>query len=87
MHYLVKRTTRRTAGRCGGATRATCSSQIKNYCVYYGRPMELRPDYLDRVVKSYFTAVTRPSDCGNVPAEPPTSRSPLPQAPTRSKHT
>jgi hypothetical protein len=32
-------------------------SQIKNYCVYYGRPMELRPDYLDRVVKSYFTAV------------------------------
>jgi predicted ATPase with chaperone activity len=33
-------------------------SQIKNYCVYYGRPMELRPDYVDRVVKSYFTAVT-----------------------------
>ena len=33
-------------------------SQIKNYCMYYGRPMELRPDYLDRVVKSYFTAVS-----------------------------
>jgi predicted ATPase with chaperone activity len=32
-------------------------SQIKNYCIYYGRPMELRPDYLDRVVRSYFTAV------------------------------
>jgi hypothetical protein len=32
-------------------------SQIKNYCAYYGRPMELRPDYLDRVVKSYFTVV------------------------------
>jgi hypothetical protein len=32
-------------------------SQIKNYCTYYGRPMELRPDYLDRVVSSYFTAV------------------------------
>jgi predicted ATPase with chaperone activity len=31
--------------------------QIKNYCVYHGRPMELRPDYLDRVGKSYFTAV------------------------------
>jgi hypothetical protein len=43
-------------------------SQIKNYCVYYGRPMELRPDYLDRVVKSYFTAVTAAGDCGNVPA-------------------
>jgi hypothetical protein len=34
--------------------------QIKNYCAYYGRPMELRPDYLDRVVKSYFTAVAAP---------------------------
>ena len=44
-------------------------SQIKNYCVYYGRPMELRPDYFDRVVKSYFTAVHRGrGDCGNVPA-------------------
>jgi predicted ATPase with chaperone activity len=32
-------------------------AQIKNYCAYYGRPMELRPDYLDRVVKSYFTAL------------------------------
>jgi hypothetical protein len=35
-------------------------SQIKNYCTYYGRPMELRPDYLDRVVKSYFTAISEP---------------------------
>lgn len=33
-------------------------SQIKNFCVYYARPMELRPDYLDRVVASYFTAVS-----------------------------
>jgi hypothetical protein len=33
-------------------------AQIKNYCLYYGRPMELRPDYLDRVVRSYFTAIT-----------------------------
>jgi predicted ATPase with chaperone activity len=32
-------------------------AQIKNYCAYVGRPMELRPDYLDRAVKSYFTAV------------------------------
>jgi predicted ATPase with chaperone activity len=45
-------------------------SQIKNYCVYYGRPMELRPDYLDRVVKSYFTAVTAAGDCGQVPPVP-----------------
>jgi predicted ATPase with chaperone activity len=33
-------------------------AQIKNYCLYYGRPMELRPDYLDRVVRSYFTAIS-----------------------------
>jgi predicted ATPase with chaperone activity len=45
-------------------------SQIKNYCVYYGRPMELRPDYLDRVVKSYFTAVTAAGDCGQLPPLP-----------------
>ncbi|MFO0791747.1 MAG: AAA family ATPase [Pirellulales bacterium] len=42
-------------------------SQIKNYCLYYGRPMELRPDYLDRVVRSYFTAVAAESD-GTTPS-------------------
>ena len=33
-------------------------TQIHNYCVYNDVPMELRPDYLDRVVTSYFTAVS-----------------------------
>lgn len=42
-------------------------SQIKNYCLYYGRPMELRPDYLDRVVRSYFTAIGAEKN-GNTPA-------------------
>jgi predicted ATPase with chaperone activity len=37
-------------------------AQIKNYCAYSGRPMELRPDYLDRAVKSYFTAVAGNND-------------------------
>ena len=32
-------------------------SQIRNFCVYNELPMELRPEYLDRVVLSYFTAV------------------------------
>jgi hypothetical protein len=40
-------------------------SQIKNYCIYYGRPMELRPDYLDRAVKSYFTAVATATDAAS----------------------
>lgn len=33
-------------------------TQIHNYCIYHDAPMELRTDYLDRVVHSYFTAVS-----------------------------
>jgi len=47
-------------------------AQIKNYCVYYGRPMELRPDYLDRVVRCYFTAV---SGAEAPPSAPPPATS------------
>ena len=38
--------------------------QIRNLCVYNEVPMEMRPDYFDRVVKSYFTGVLghRPSE-------------------------
>jgi hypothetical protein len=32
--------------------------QIRNYCVYNGLPVEMRNDYFDRVVPSYFTVVT-----------------------------
>ena len=32
-------------------------SQIRNYCVYNGQPVEMKPEYFDRVVPSYFTAV------------------------------
>ncbi len=31
--------------------------QIQNYCAYNDLPMEMRPDYFDRVVRSYFTVV------------------------------
>ncbi len=31
--------------------------QIRSYCNYMGRPMELRPEYFDRAVKSYFATV------------------------------
>jgi hypothetical protein len=47
-------------------------SQIKNYCVYYGKPMELRPDYLDRVVRSYFTAISHENEAKQ--ASPPVDR-------------
>ena len=32
-------------------------SQIRSYCTYKGSPVEMRPEYFDRVVKSYFTVV------------------------------
>jgi hypothetical protein len=57
VHYLIQThyaPYRRPLRRCHARD---LLSQIKNYCAYYGRPMELRPDYIDRVVKSYFTAV------------------------------
>ena len=31
--------------------------QIQNYCRYNDLRMEMRPEYFDRVVKSYFTVV------------------------------
>ena len=29
--------------------------QIQNYCRYNDLPLEMRPEYLDRIVKRYFT--------------------------------
>lgn len=52
-------------------------AQIKNYCLYYGRPMELRPDYLDRVVRSYFTALTAAADGGLISTAPPSAETGL----------
>lgn len=31
--------------------------QIKNYCAYHGLPLEMNPDYFDKVVENYFTVV------------------------------
>ncbi|WP_254507479.1 AAA family ATPase [Anatilimnocola floriformis] len=33
-------------------------NQVRNYCVYNGIPVEMRPEYFDRVVPSYFTVVS-----------------------------
>jgi predicted ATPase with chaperone activity len=60
VHYLVQThytPQRRPLRRCHARD---LLAQIKNYCAYYNRPMELRPDLLDRVVKSYFTTVAPP---------------------------
>lgn len=45
--------------------------QIRNYCVYNGLPMEMRREYFDRVVRSYFTVVSGSQD--SVASAPPQS--------------
>jgi hypothetical protein len=60
-------------------------SQIKNYCIYYGRPMELRPDYLDRVVRSYFTALAALGD--GMPQHAPAQTTERASTPRRTQTT
>ncbi len=36
--------------------------QIRNFCVYNGLPVEMKPEYFDRVVPSYFTVMTGARD-------------------------
>lgn len=70
-------------------------SQIRNYCVYNELPLELRPEYLDRVVQSYFTVVGQKSDSPeSPPAKPPQTERPnatlqtaLPTSADRPQHT
>lgn len=50
-HYLPKN---RRLRRCHPRD---LLSQIRNFCVYNDLPMEIRPEYFDRIAKSYFTDV------------------------------
>jgi predicted ATPase with chaperone activity len=55
--YLIKthyRPNNRPLRRCQPRDLLT---QVRNYCVYNDLPLEMRPEYFDRVVKSYFTVV------------------------------
>jgi hypothetical protein len=58
--------------------------QVRNYCAYRGVQLELRPDYLDRAVGAYFTALggsagpTSPATPLVAPTHPATN-SALPQ--------
>ena len=49
--------------------------QIKNFCRYRRLPIEMREEYMDHVVKTYFAMVLGPGDdpTGNVASEMPTS--------------
>jgi predicted ATPase with chaperone activity len=44
--------------------------QIRNHCVYHDAPLEMRPDYFDRVMGSYFTVVR---GMANAAGPPPAS--------------
>lgn len=55
-------------------------SQIRNYCAYNDLPIEMRPEYFDRVVRSYFTVVaTKPM--GLPPAAPSAGPQPVRRPP------
>jgi len=56
-------------------------NQIRNFCVYNELEMEIRPEYFDRVVKSYFTAVlNQPEATAEPVAAKPVSAPIAPQA-------
>ncbi|MGL4513351.1 MAG: AAA family ATPase [Lacipirellulaceae bacterium] len=44
--------------------------QIRNYCAYRGATLELRPDYLDRAVGAYFTALGGAAGVAPAPSSP-----------------
>ena len=44
--------------------------QIRNYCVYNDLPLEMRDEYFDRAVKSYFSVVIEKPDQDVGPPEP-----------------
>lgn len=53
-------------------------SQVRNYCVYNNLPLQMRPEYFDKVVSSYFTVV---SGTAKTPAEPAPQLSAVAMAP------
>lgn len=61
-HYLASR---RRMRRCHPRD---LLSQIRSFCSYNELPMEMRPEYFDRVVRSYFTTVLE--DPAAAPATP-----------------
>jgi energy-coupling factor transporter ATP-binding protein EcfA2 len=68
-------------------------SQIRNFCVYNDLPMEMRPEYFDRVVNSYFTSVldnaevteTHATSAKPVVAAAPAQPAASPQPPAASR--
>ena len=51
-------------------------SQIRNYCVYNDLPIEMRDEYFDKVVKSYFTMIQKPQPTAQRPRRSPNGARP-----------
>jgi hypothetical protein len=45
-------------------------NQIRNFCAYNDLPVEMRDDYFDRIVKSYFAVVVNTPAPGSTPGAP-----------------
>jgi hypothetical protein len=54
-YYAVNRPMRRCHPR-------DLLGQVRNFCAYNDLPLEMLPEYFDRVVKSYFTVVLKDAD-------------------------
>ncbi|QDU88590.1 hypothetical protein Pla175_19700 [Pirellulimonas nuda] len=68
--YLVQKHYR-PLGRCLRRCHARdLLSQVRNYCVYRGVALELRPDYLDRAVGAYFTTMPAPASIATPGSDP-----------------
>ena len=58
VNYLIE-THYRQAGRAKRRCQARdLLMQVRNYCRYHGHPLEMRPEYIDSVVQSYFATVS-----------------------------
>ena len=59
VNYLLEKHYR----QCGRAKRRCHArdllTQVRNYCRYHGHPLELRPEYLDAAVQTYFAMVLK----------------------------
>ncbi|HEY6565795.1 MAG TPA: AAA family ATPase, partial [Pirellulaceae bacterium] len=64
VEYLLNRHYRRANRALRRCHPRDLLRQVRNYCVYAGRPLEMLPEYFDRVVPSYFTNVLKPATPG-----------------------
>ena len=73
VEYLIKKHFLSVGRRMRRCHPRDLLSQIRNYCTYNDFEMEIKPEYFDRVVRSYFTAVLGDDRGQAAPAPAPVS--------------